>query len=149
MTALFQRFGLYFAWVAALFGSLMSLFFSEVLAFQPCNLCWYQRICLFPLALLLGIATYRSDRSFVRYALPLCVIGALFAAYQTAEQVIPGFSPIDLCGAGPRCDEDPLMLFGIFSIAMLAFGGFCVIGGLLLMARERPSLPHLKPTSSA
>lgn len=142
MAALFQRFGLYFAWVAALFGSLMSLFFSEVLAFQPCNLCWYQRICLFPLAVQLGIATYRSDRSFIRYALPLCGIGALFAAYQTAEQLIPGFSPIDLCGAGPRCDEDPLMLFGIFSIAMLSLAGFVTIAVLLWLARPAQSAPH-------
>lgn len=135
MVALFSRFGLYFAWVAALFGTLMSLFFSEVLSYQPCNLCWYQRICLFPLALQLGIATYRSDRSFIRYAIPLTIIGSLFALYQIAEQLIPGFSPIDLCGAGPRCDEDPLMLFGFFSIAMLSLGGFVTIGLILWLTR--------------
>ncbi len=74
----------------------------------------------------------------VRYAFPLVILGALFASYQIAEQLIPGFSPIDLCGAGPRCDQDPLMLFGIFSIAMLSLGGFLTIG-LLLWVAARPS----------
>ena len=134
MLAFFHRFGLYFAWSAALFGTVMSLFFSEVLLFQPCALCWYQRICLFPLAFQLGYATYRSDRSMIRYAIPLVIIGSLFASYQIAEQLIPGFSPIDLCGAGPRCDQDPLMLFGFFSIAMLSLGGFLTIGLLLWLA---------------
>jgi disulfide bond formation protein DsbB len=135
MGAWLNRWSLYFAWVGSLFGTLMSLFFSEILYFEPCNLCWYQRICLFPLAIILGIAAYRSDRGIVRYTLPLVIIGALFALYQTAEQIIPGFTPIDLCGAGPRCDEDPLLLFGFISISMLSLMGFIAIGVLLLMAK--------------
>jgi disulfide bond formation protein DsbB len=142
MAAFFRRFSLYFAWVGALFGTLMSLFFSEVLLYAPCNLCWYQRICLFPLSIQLGIAAYRSDRGIVRYAWPLIAFGALFAIYQTAEQIIPGFSPIDLCGAGPRCDEDPLKLFGFLSIAMLSLLGFLGIGLLLWFARPKQGSEH-------
>lgn len=76
---------LYLAWVVALVATLGSLYFSEVRGFNPCILCWYQRICMYPLALLLGIAAFRGDLKIRSYALPLAALGWLTALYQNAE----------------------------------------------------------------
>lgn len=76
---------LYLAWVVALVATLGSLYFSEIRGFNPCILCWYQRICMYPLVILLGIAAFRSDFGIRKYALPLAVIGWLTALYQNLE----------------------------------------------------------------
>ena len=65
-----ERYRFYFAWMAALIATLGSLYFSEVKGFIPCDLCWYQRIFMYPLAVILGIAVYRGDKSAAWYALP-------------------------------------------------------------------------------
>lgn len=76
---------LYLAWVVGLVATLGSLYFSEVRGFNPCILCWYQRICMYPQVLLLGIAAFRSDLNIRRYSLPLAAICALIALYQNLE----------------------------------------------------------------
>ncbi len=76
---------LYLAWVVALIATLGSLYFSEVRHFNPCILCWYQRICMYPQVLLLGIAAFGSDLGIRRYVLPLAVIGWCTALYQNLE----------------------------------------------------------------
>ena len=67
-----------------------SLYFSEVAGLVPCVLCWYQRIAMYPLAILLTLAAVRGDQSFRPYAATLAAIGALIAAYHVALQRIPG-----------------------------------------------------------
>src|SRR5687767_4898552 len=71
----------YLAWTIALGGTLGSLFFGEVMKLPPCTLCWYQRICLFPLPLILGVGIARRDRSLVAYAAPFVVLGLIIAVY--------------------------------------------------------------------
>lgn len=82
---------LYAAWVVALVAMMGSLYFSEVLGFKPCVLCWYQRIAMYPLALLLGVAALRSDFGIRVYALPLAVTGWILSLVQNLEDwgVIP------------------------------------------------------------
>ncbi|MCH9626517.1 MAG: disulfide formation protein [Chlamydiales bacterium] len=128
---------LYLAWLFACLGTLVSLYFSEVLKLEPCHLCWYQRIALFPLVFVLGIAAYRSFLDVARYVLPQVIGGFLFAAYQIAIQEIPGWNPIDMCGAGPSCSEKYDIGLGFITIPMLAAGGFLIIGILLLMSWKR------------
>lgn len=70
---------LYLAWLIALVSTLGALFIGEVMGKTPCVLCWYQRIAMFPLALILGIAVFLSDFSVRRYVLPLATIGGLIA----------------------------------------------------------------------
>ncbi|MBE3563987.1 MAG: disulfide bond formation protein B, partial [Hydrogenibacillus schlegelii] len=94
------------AWLVALAASLGSLFLSEVLRYLPCELCWYQRICMFPLALLLGIAAFRKDAGIVVYALPLSLIGGGVALYHVILQKIPQKGGI--CAFGASCVDDPL-----------------------------------------
>lgn len=131
---MFQKYGLYFAWVIACLGTLASLYFSVVKNLEPCHLCWYQRICLFPLSILLGIATYEGNFKIAAYALPFTVIGLGFAVYQVAIQEIPGWNIIDMCGAGPSCSEKMLVGLGPITIPMLSAANFILLGLLLFSA---------------
>ena len=127
-----RKYTLYCAWLLSCIGVLVSLYFSEVLHHPPCNLCWYQRIALFPLALVLGIATYGTDLKVVRYALPLAIMGFCFALYQVMLQEIPGWNPLELCGAGPSCSEKIDIGLGPISIPILSTSNFLLISLLLI-----------------
>lgn len=128
---------LYLAWLLSSLGTLLSLYFSDIRHLEPCHMCWYQRICLFPLVIILGIAAYRSFFDITRYVLPQIIIGFLFAAYQIAIQEIPGWNPIDICGGGPSCAEKYDIGLGPITIPMLSAAGFFVIGFLLLLSWKR------------
>lgn len=69
------------SWLVALVSTLGALFFSEVMDLEPCVLCWYQRIAMFPLVLILGAGAYTQDASSVKYAFPLAIAGWLVAFY--------------------------------------------------------------------
>lgn len=130
-----KTYALYFAWVISLIGLLASLYFGEMLHYEPCRLCWYQRIFFFPLAFILGIAAYRQDRQIVIYTLPLVALGALFALYQVLEGFIPALSAPALCGRKSDCSAHILTLFGGWvTLPMLSLLGFVVVGGLLVWA---------------
>lgn len=125
---------LYFAWLFACIGTLTSLYFSDIIHFDPCHLCWFQRIFLFPMAILLGMGAYRGDKTIVRYTLPLIALGFLFALYQIAIQEIPGWNPIEICGAGPSCAEKTNIGLGFITIPMLSAGNFLLIALLLILS---------------
>lgn len=126
-----RKYGLYTAWIFSVLATLISLYFSDIRHLEPCNLCWYQRICLFPLTVILGIACYRGFLGIALYVLPLVVIGFLFAAYQIAIQEIPGWNPIELCGAGPNCTKKTLIGLGPVTLPMLSAAGFLFLTILL------------------
>ena len=90
------------AWMVALVASAGSLYLSEVVGFVPCLLCWYQRIVMYPLVVVLGVAMVRGDAGVWRYALPLSVIGALIAAYHVTIQLQPSLDA-GMCSAGASC----------------------------------------------
>lgn len=127
-----RKYGLYTAWVIACVGTLMSLYYSEIAHLEPCHLCWYQRICLFPLAIILGIAAYRGALHVARYVLPLIILGFTLALYQIGLQEIPGWNPIDICGGGPSCEES-ITVIGPLTIPMLSAMGFFLIGFFLIL----------------
>lgn len=122
----------FLAWIIATASALGSLFFSNVMDFAPCVLCWYQRICLFPLVLILPIGLFPPDRRVVRYALPLVVVGWLLAAYHNLMHA--GFIPEELqpCSKGVSCTEEYIELFGFLSIPLLALLAFSALLGLLV-----------------
>ncbi|HSX11252.1 MAG TPA: disulfide bond formation protein B, partial [Chlamydiales bacterium] len=106
---------LYFAWVISLAGLAISLFFGEVLHLEPCRLCWYQRVAIFPLALFLGIAAYKHDRNLALYSLPLVAFGGVFAFYQVLIQYLPALHIHSLCGSADHCTLPIFYLFGVVS----------------------------------
>jgi disulfide bond formation protein DsbB len=79
------------AWALALVSTLSALFLGEVMGMTPCVLCWYQRIFMFPLAIILGIAVFAEDRRGALYALPFAVGGITLAGYHSA--LIAGWVP--------------------------------------------------------
>ncbi|ADY25660.1 disulfide bond formation protein DsbB [Deinococcus proteolyticus MRP] len=142
---------LYLAWVVALVATLGSLYLSEVLGYRPCKLCWYQRIAMYPLALMLGIAAFRDDLRVRLYAAALALIGAITALVQNAE--IWGWIPtLKSCsidaGQEPCTTIWPLWstLFGegasalnsILTIPVLSMIAFSLILALLAWPRMRP-----------
>ncbi|MGL6071403.1 disulfide bond formation protein B [Craterilacuibacter sp.] len=129
----------FIAWLLALVSTLGALFFSEIVGIEPCVLCWYQRIAMFPLVLILAQGLATSDSSAIRYALPLGFIGALSALYHNL--IYAGLIPQDLqpCGQGSSsCAQIDLQLFGFVTLPLLSLLAFAAINTLLLIASKAP-----------
>lgn len=130
---------LFAAWLLSAVATAGSLFFSYVMGFAPCVLCWYQRIFLFPLVVILAVGLFPLDRGVVRYALPLAVIGWLIAAYHNL--IYFGIVPESLspCAQGVSCSEEYVKLLGFLSIPLLSLLAFSAIAGLLALLPRRSS----------
>jgi len=128
---------IFISWLIALVSTLGSLFFSEVMGLVPCVLCWYQRILIFPLALILLLGLFPLDKSIIKYALPFAVLGLIFTIYHLF--LFYGFIPEDLkpCTQGIPCDDDSMILFDVLPIPWLSLVAFGGITALLLSARSR------------
>lgn len=128
-----KKSAVYFAWLLAIFGVFLSLVLSNIYHWEICHLCWYQRACLYPLVIILGIACFRKDDTIGIYTLPITVIGFILSLYQYMEQMIPGFAPIDVCGSGPSCSNIHMLLFGFITLPFISMVGFAVISFLLFL----------------
>jgi disulfide bond formation protein DsbB len=134
MFKFFRHYALYFAWLIALTCLLGSLYSSEILKMPVCLLCWYQRIALYPLALILGIATYRDDRAVIHYALPLSLLAMLIALYQYLMQMFPTLFPLQLCGLGPSCYAMHFKLLGFITYPFLSLLTAVLITAFIVLA---------------
>ncbi len=130
---------LFLCWLIAAVSTMGSLFFSDVMDFSPCLLCWYQRICLFPLVIILAIGLFPLDKRVVKYALPLAIAGWLTAFYHNLlySGIIP--ESIQPCSQGISCTEEYIKLFGFLTIPMLSLLSFSMIITLLIFLRWRMS----------
>lgn len=123
-----SRYALYFAWIVSLVATGGSLYMSEVLGWVPCDLCWYQRIFMYPLTVLLGIATFQDDREVGKYVYPLAGIGILISGYHILVQKVPSIAAMSQCKVGIPCSQDYLnWMDGLITIPVLAFIGFFLI----------------------
>jgi len=114
------------AWVIAAFATAGSLYFSEVAHFEPCRLCWYQRIAMYPLVVILAIGAARRDRSIVPYAIALAGIGAAIAAYHVGLEWIPALDT-GACDATVPCNIVWFRELGYISLPVLALTAFLSI----------------------
>ncbi|WP_213357680.1 disulfide bond formation protein B [Chlamydiifrater phoenicopteri] len=130
----FRFHALYTAWVLACIGTLWSIYYSYIRNIEPCFLCHYQRICLFPLCIILGIASYKDSSEIKDYVLPLPILGFCVAVYQVCLQEIPGMQ-LDLCGR-VSC-EAKIFVFGFITIPMASALAFATIAGLLWTAKNK------------
>ena len=131
---------LFLGWLLVTVSTTISLFFSSVLEYEPCVLCWYQRICLFPMIFILAAGLFPTfDKSVIKYALPLSIAGGLTAFYHTL--LYAGIIPenIQPCSKGVSCTEKYIELFGFVSIPMLSFLAFSTLVALLLFLKRRTS----------
>jgi len=128
---------LFAAWLIALLASLAVLFVGEVMGQTPCNLCWFQRAFMFPLAIVLGVAALCTDAAVWRYALPLAVGGALVAGFHSLLYlgVIP--ERITPCSQGVSCTSADMTILGGLPLPVLALAAFGTIAVLLLITRSR------------
>ncbi|GGD63093.1 disulfide oxidoreductase [Paenibacillus nasutitermitis] len=137
MRAKIHSLSLYLSWVVAMVAVGGSLFFSEIMGYEPCKLCWLQRICMYPLIYLLGRASYLNDRKIIGYALPLSILGGCISLYHYMEQKVPGFADIMPCTSGIPCSGDYINWLGFITIPFLALIAFILITVFLLLGRSR------------
>ena len=130
---------LFSAWVLVTVSTLGSLFFSHIMEFAPCVLCWYQRICLFPLVIILATGLFPFEKRVIKYSLPLAIAGWITAFYHNL--LYSGIIPQDLqpCSQGVSCTEKYIDLFGFLTIPMLSLISFSIIITLLLLLKRRIS----------
>jgi disulfide bond formation protein DsbB len=127
----------YLAWTIALVSMVGSLFFSEVMDLPPCVLCWYQRIAMYPLVLIIGIGIINQDNRVKIYALPLCLIGLAISIYHNllyygliADSIIP-------CKEGVSCTSRQIEWLGFITIPLMALTAFVLIAFCLIFYRLR------------
>jgi disulfide bond formation protein DsbB len=125
------------SWMTALIAVIGSLFFSEVMRFVPCTLCWYQRILMYPLAILLGLAFYRNDQVIYRYVLPFSILGMFLSGYHYALQKIPFLQTFEMCKSGIPCSGEYINWLGFVTIPLLAFIAFTIITVNMLVLRKK------------
>ncbi|MCA9370142.1 MAG: disulfide bond formation protein B [Pseudomonadales bacterium] len=132
------------AFFIALTATLGSLFFSEVMQLPPCVLCWYQRIAMYPLVVLLGAALVFEDKRIYRYALPLSVIGAVIALYHNLLYygVLP--ESVQPCIDGVSCTTKFFEWFGFITIPFLSLASFVAISVLLVILMKNDQKQPLK-----
>jgi len=117
-----------------------SLYLSEVAGFVPCELCWFQRIAMYPLAVILSIAAVRVDRSVLWYAVPLSLAGLAISIYHVQLQLFPDQGSV--CDLDNPCTGRWVEAFGWMTIpqmAAISFALITTIGGLSLLAGTEES----------
>ena len=122
------------AWMVATVSSLGSLYYSEVVGLLPCVLCWFQRIAMYPLVVILGVASLRRDPGVRAYAWPIVLIGAAIAVGHYALEWAP-VRDTAMCQAEAPCGVPSFREFGFVSIPFMALSGFSLVGSLLLTLR--------------
>ena len=122
--------GLWLAWLVALIATLGSLYYSEVAHFLPCKLCWYQRIGIYPLAVILLLAALRRDRAVRFYVIPVAAISATISAYHYQLERFPNQASPS-CSVEAPCTVVWVWRFHYISIAMMALSAVLLIIALL------------------
>ena len=130
---------LFVCWLLVTGATLGSLFFSQIMDLRPCSLCWYQRIFMFPLPIILLVGLFPFDVKVVRYSLPLALGGCAVALYHTLLHL--GILPESAapCRQGVPCSSAELDLFGFVSIPMLSLLAFSIVVALLVVLKRRLS----------
>lgn len=126
----------YAAWMTALVASLGSLFFGEVMKLAPCTLCWYQRICLFPLTALIAVGIALRDKNLVSYALPLVVVGLGLAIYHNLIYYGVVSEALSPCTQGVPCSSRQIEWLGFITIPLMALFAFLGILVCVMMHRR-------------
>lgn len=118
--------------LVALVATLGSLYLSEVANFAPCQLCWYQRIAMYPLPVILGIAAWRRDFGIRPYAMALAAIGGAISIYHYQLERFPSQSSLS-CSVDVPCTTVWIWRFHYISIPFMALSAFALIVTLLLL----------------
>lgn len=129
--------GLRLAWAMAVVAMLGSLYYSEVAGYMPCEYCWYQRIAMYPLVVIIGLAILARDERVRRYVFGLAIPGGVIAAYHYMIQRFPDLQ-VGECSTLVPCTAAWVWKFDLVSIPFMAFVSFAVIVTVLAIDRPRP-----------
>lgn len=132
------------AWFVALVATTGSLYFSEVAGYEPCTLCWYQRIAMYPIVVILAIAAARRERAGAVYAAGLALVGAVIAGYHVLLEWFPALDS-GVCSATTPCTLIWFRVFGFISLPTLALVAFLFILTLLSVRASREDEPEPDP----
>ncbi|MFA6741575.1 MAG: disulfide oxidoreductase [Arcobacteraceae bacterium] len=124
------------AFLVSLIATFGSLFFSEIMNFIPCSLCWYQRIFIYPLVFIFLINLLFPDDKMFKYAFPLVIIGWSISVYHNLLmfKIIP--EELSPCVQGVPCSVDYLNWFGFITIPLLSFLAYTIILILLIILKK-------------
>ena len=124
------------AFLVSLIATFGSLFFSEIMNFIPCSLCWYQRIFIYPLVFIFLINLLFPDDKMFKYAFPLVIIGWSISVYHNLLmfKIIP--EELSPCVQGVPCSVDYLNWFGFITIPLLSFLAYTIILVLLIILKK-------------
>lgn len=117
---------LFITWAISFIATSGSLYLSEIMKYEPCNLCWYQRISMYPLVILLGIAIIKKDYKISTYSLTISTVGFFISTYHYLIQKVPILSNITTCGRVP-CTGDYLNFYEFITIPFLCLIAFLII----------------------
>jgi disulfide bond formation protein DsbB len=131
--------GLLIAWLVALVATSGSLYYSEIANYTPCELCWFQRIAMYPLSVVLGIAYFTRDLSVKRYVLPVVAIGGSISIFHYVIQRFPDLISAS-CDPTAPCTVTWVWQFHYISIPFMALSGFALIATLLVLTRTTASV---------
>ncbi|WP_299092765.1 disulfide oxidoreductase [uncultured Metabacillus sp.] len=124
-------------WIASFIATLGSLYFSEILQYTPCDLCWYQRIFMYPLVIILGVGVFKKDASIALYSLILSAIGGCISIYHYSIQKIDFLGEKSIsCGIVP-CTGEYINWLGFITIPFLALVGFIIIFSTSLLILKK------------
>jgi disulfide bond formation protein DsbB len=133
---------LFGVWLVSVVATLGSLFFSEIMRLPPCVLCWYQRICMYPIAVVATVGLLRQDAGSTRYAWPLALAGLAVAVYHNLlyYHLIP--DSVTPCTQGVSCTSRQIEWLGVVTIPLLSLAAFVLIAiGLLAFDRRSKGTP--------
>ena len=136
----FSQNAVLFAFIVATISMLGSLTYSDVIGYDVCKLCWFQRILMYPQSIILLVALIKKDKHILDYDIVLSVIGVLLAAYHYLLQL--GLVPSVACnvvGYSTNCASRFVMNFGYITIPLMSFTAFL----LIILLSLSPKLWHL------
>lgn len=124
----------YIVFIQALIGVLVSLYYSEILHLPPCNLCWYQRIFLYPIVPLTIVGILRKSKDLPLFILPLSTIGGIIAFYHTLLQYDLVRETLLPCQLGISCATKQIAYFGFITIPLMSLLAFILITACMWLA---------------
>jgi disulfide bond formation protein DsbB len=134
------------AWIVAIVTTLGSLYYSEHAGYLPCELCWYQRILMYPLVIVLGVGWLRRDRKAWMTAAPFVVIGAPLSLYHWLVERVPSFAESSSCSIVAPCTTPYFEKLGFVTLAWMCLSSFLLIGTLLALSVAAQRAEAARPT---
>lgn len=130
------RMALPLAWIVAAVTMGGSLYYSKVQGYVPCELCWYQRICLYPWTVILAIAAWRRDTAVRTYAIPVLCISVVISMYHSWIQAYPPSTGTSFCTTAAPCTTRYVWEFHFVSLPFMALSAAVFMIALLSVAKQ-------------